>query len=239
MWCELLLSRLLIYRIFQQGAFGRCFVAQTEKKEYVVIKMMKMNWSAMNEATVHRGLNHKHIVKFIDSFQIYSYMFLVLQPCANSSLGELLTNRSTLSLYETRYFTHQILCGLIYIHAKYVTHRDLKPDNVLIDWNTQVKIADFGLAKEMKFESKSRSQSQSFCGTIKYLAPEVFKQHRFSEKSDMWAIGVIGYELFNGKGPFDAKLEELLEEDIELSTANTDVFCHAMNKAIACTDKFR
>lgn len=88
--------------------------------------------------------------------------------------------------------------GLLYLHLNYIIHRDLKPENILLDSKENVKICDFGWCV------KTTEQRTTFCGTLDYMAPEMFSTEGHSFEVDVWALGVLLYELLHGKAPFSA-----------------------------------
>ncbi|MEO1286631.1 MAG: tetratricopeptide repeat protein [Chloroflexota bacterium] len=97
----------------------------------------------------------------------------------------------------------QMLQALHYLHRRGILHRDLKPDNVLIDQNGQVKVMDFGLAKKVTKDSYQSTQDGSIFGTIMYMSPELFQDGKASVLSDLFAFGLMAYEILVGKYPFE------------------------------------
>lgn len=85
-----------------------------------------------------------------------------------------------------------------YIHTKNIIHRDLKPENILIFDKDTIKLSDFGWAV------RSSKRRKTFCGTIDYLSPEIVGRKEYGEKTDMWMIGVLAFELVAGGAPFDS-----------------------------------
>lgn len=109
----------------------------------------------------------------------------------------------------------QVLQALAYLHRRGITHRDLKPTNVLVTKGNQIKVVDFGLAVE-------KGQADDTAGTLLYMAPEVLRQDSASPVSDLYAVGVIGYEIFVGRHPYDTSnivdlLKHILESTPDLS----------------------
>lgn len=153
-----------------------------------------------NEIDIHRMLEHKHIVEFIETFENERHIYMIQSLCPNYSLKDLQQCRGTFSNQESRYFVNQILQGLQYIHENGIIHRDLKLSNILIDSNMQLKIGDFGLAIRI---NDPRLLSRKPCGTTNYLAPEVVNCKGFTYRSDVWAVGVIAFVLCFGCKPFE------------------------------------
>ena len=108
---------------------------------------------------------------------------------------------------EARYYLHQIILGLQYIHQKKVIHRDLKLGNLFLTDMMQIKIGDFGLAAQVNFDGERK---RTVCGTPNYLAPELLHQDvgfgktGYSYEVDYWSIGVILYIMLIGKAPFES-----------------------------------
>lgn len=156
--------------------------------------------SVKNEIFIHGQLKHERIIEFIESFEDEKYVYMIQFLCINGSLYDLQKHRKIVSPNECRYFISQILEGVKYIHAKEIIHRDLKSENIMFNERMQLKIGDFGLSVH---KNDTRLQSTSICGTKFYIAPEVVNHEGFVQRSDIWAIGVITYELLFGSTPFD------------------------------------
>lgn len=157
-----------------------------------------MNRFVHKEIAIQKSLKHEHVVDLLSSFENTRYVFMILTMCANSSIGELLEIKEVLSLKETRYVIYQTLLGLSYIHSQNIIHMDIKPDNVLLDINMQVKVGDFGLA--MKADDENAKTRMA--GTLSYMAPEIIGKEGALKKSDIWSLAVMAYELLFGDMPF-------------------------------------
>ncbi|HRF96043.1 MAG TPA: serine/threonine-protein kinase, partial [Aggregatilineales bacterium] len=142
------------------------------------------------------SLRHPHIISVLDygfdnDQHPFFTMSLLNNPITITDYGkdQPIAHRATLLI--------QILQSLTYLHRRGILHRDLKPANVMID-NGSVKVLDFGL-------SASVEQVQGIAGTLTYIAPEVLRGQMISPVSDLYAVGVIAYELFVGHYPFDTR----------------------------------
>ncbi|KAH8235860.1 hypothetical protein KR032_009678 [Drosophila birchii] len=144
------------------------------------------------------------LVDLQDVFESDAFVFLVFELCPKGELFDYLTSVVTLSEKKTRTIMRQIFEGVEYIHAKNIVHRDLKPENILLDENHNVKITDFGFARQLQEGEKLTD----LCGTPGYLAPETLKCNMFegspgySQEVDIWACGVIMFTLLVGCPPF-------------------------------------
>lgn len=159
-----------------------------------------------NEYSIHSSLKHENIVGFIEFFHRRGDLNIVLSFCENGSLRQYVKrSRNNLSINDYEHFVVQILNGVCYMHDQNIIHRDLKCSNLLLDSKMSVKICDFGLAIHA---NEARLESNRICGTLNYMAPEILERKLYSFGSDIWAIGVITYNLLFGKLPFaelDAK----------------------------------
>ena len=99
---------------------------------------------------------------------------------------------------HARFYVMQIVLALGFLHSKMVAHRDLKPENVLIDADGYIKVTDFGLAKIIEPEA----QTNSYCGTLEYMAPEILQDKGHSFQVDWWALGILTYEMIVGFTPY-------------------------------------
>lgn len=154
-----------------------------------------------NEVEIISKLQHRNIVQLVGIVHDQQFVYLIQSLCANGTLKDLLKHRPTVSIDECRYFMNQILCGAQYIHSQDIIHRDLKLANIFIDEHMQVRIGDFGLAIDI---GNARLDRNHICGTVRYLSPEVLNRNGFSFQSDVWAIGVMMYNLLVGTSPFQS-----------------------------------
>lgn len=149
-------------------------------------------------------MGHPYIIDLQDVFESDAFVFLVFELCPKGELFDYLTTVVTLSEKKTRTIMRQIFEGVEYIHGKNIVHRDLKPENILLDENHNVKITDFGFARQLKEGEKLND----LCGTPGYLAPETLRCNMFegspgySQEVDIWACGVIMFTLLVGCPPF-------------------------------------
>ncbi len=161
------------------------------------------------------GLRHPHIIRVIDYGFITEentrqpYFTMEYLPSATS----LASAASGQPLEIQMRLLTEMLLALDYLHRRGVIHRDLKPDNVLVDSNGRVKVLDFGLALGATGKS-SANLAESMAGTIAYMAPELFAEEAATVRSDLYAVGMLIYEVFTGKYPFNQKNVMLLLNDI-------------------------
>lgn len=158
-----------------------------------------------NESLILSSLNSKYVVKYFDSFIDKNCLNIVMEYCDGGDLGMFLKQgmRSGKFIPEEKIwkFFIQICLGLHYIHSKKILHRDLKTMNIfLMKENEQIRIGDLGVAKVLN----QNSFANTFVGTPYYLSPEICEEKPYNEKSDVWALGCILYEMATFKHPFNA-----------------------------------
>lgn len=152
------------------------------------------------EIDIHRSMCHENVVALCDYFNDDRNVYIILEHCRRKSLDHVLKARKVLTEPEVRYYMRQLVEGCRYIHSQRVIHRDLKPGNMLINGNMQIKIADFGLATRVKYNGEKK---HGVCGTPNYVAPEVLNESGYSHEVDAWSIGCIMYTMLCGNPPFE------------------------------------
>ena len=173
------------------------------------------------EVAIYKNLNHPNIINYFTSFVENESLYIVMELIEGQPLSDYI---SSLKEKGQRLVEGQIwrLCiemcaGLRYLHIdKKVVHRDFTPPNIMITKDNHVKIADFGLAKQRG--NQSSSQTHAFAGTILYSSPEMVRNQPFTEKADIWSLGVVLYELTTLKQPFTGEnplaiARKIVEED--------------------------
>merc|ERR1719481_156701 len=154
------------------------------------------------EIRLHKAVSHLHLVKLFSYFEDPNFVYIVLELCRKRSLMELHKRRKAITEPESRYFMHQILLGVLYLHDNKIIHRDLKLGNVFLNDNMEVKIGDFGLATKVDYDGERK---RTLCGTPNYIAPEVLGKKGHSYEVDVWSLGCILYTLLVGKPPFETQ----------------------------------
>lgn len=161
-----------------------------------------------------KHINHPNVVKLHEVLSSHSKIYLVLELVTGGELLNKVKEKGTLSEEEARFYFQQIISAVSFCEKQHVAHRDLKLENVLLDEDGKVKISDFGLSGLFKFDSTSISLMHTTCGTVNYLAPEVFGNQGYDgHVADIWSCGVILYALFTGRLPFeDDSISRLIEK---------------------------
>ncbi|XP_074848040.1 serine/threonine-protein kinase PLK4 isoform X5 [Carettochelys insculpta] len=157
-------------------------------------------------AGVYRALSLKNglevaIKMLYNYFEDSNYVYLILEMCHNGEMSRYLKNRmKPFSEEETRVLMHQIITGMLYLHSHGILHRDLTLSNLLLTSNMNIKIADFGLATQLKMPHEKH---YTMCGTPNYISPEIATRSAHGLESDVWSLGCMFYTLLIGKPPFD------------------------------------
>lgn len=161
---------------------------------------------------MHSKLDHENVVRFYETVESSRTINLVMEHISGKSLYAYLKQQKWRRIPEesAKKIFKQMINGLDYIHNKNICHRDLKPDNILLEREQmQVKIIDFG------FSVSTEKKLTTFCGTPSYMAPEIVKRKEYSGKSvDLWAAGVILFQMVYGRCPFRGNTEQELYRNI-------------------------
>ena len=142
-------------------------------------------------------LSHPFIIKLYWSFQSKTELFFVMDLCTGGEMFFHLGKVQKFSEDQARFYFAELLLGLEYLHEMDIVYRDIKPENILIDIDGHVKIADFGLSKIIP----RKQRSHSFCGSPEYMCPEILLGQGHDRRSDIYCIGALLYELVVGFPP--------------------------------------
>eukprot|EP00929_Paragymnodinium_shiwhaense_P000281 TRINITY_DN100523_c0_g1_i1.p1 TRINITY_DN100523_c0_g1~~TRINITY_DN100523_c0_g1_i1.p1 ORF type:complete len:535 (-),score=98.67 TRINITY_DN100523_c0_g1_i1:93-1697(-) len=206
-----------------RGSFGRVFLARKvgdESGRLLAMKILKKSRVAdtmkraeyiVTERKVLRRANHPFVARLRYAFQSPTRLFLVTDFCGG---GELLTHLRRLGRFtepQAQFFMAEVALGLEYLHERGICHRDVKPENVLLDEEGHVRLTDFGLAK-MGLEGEATTAT--ICGTPEYLPPEVFRHEEYGVELDWWSYGVLLFEMLEGRTPFQDENKQRLFKSI-------------------------
>lgn len=157
------------------------------------------------EREVHNltQLSHNNIVNVFDVTENDENFFLVMEYIQGLTLSEYIKQHKPLDVQTVLNFTKQIIDGIKHAHDNQIVHRDIKPQNILVDENQTLKILDFGIAKALS--ETTMTQTNHVLGTVQYLSPEQARGESTDNGTDIYSIGVVLYEMLVGKPPFSGE----------------------------------
>ena len=197
-----------------EGSFGRAYLAQCDNdNNKYVIKQITLEGmddeekrETFNEAKILKKLDHPNIIKFKEVFlqrQPKPALNIVTEYADGGDLGQKIEKQKKVPFSEAQILDYitQICLALQHIHKKKIIHRDLKSGNIFLMKSGIVKVGDFGIAKGLQ---STWEKAKTFVGTPYFLSPEIINNQPYDNKSDIWALGVLLYELMTFQMPFNA-----------------------------------
>lgn len=209
-------NRFQILKELSEGGMGKIFLAKDlELKEEIVLKFLKKKLiedrkileKFKEEVKITRKLTHHNIVRFYDFWDIGELKFITQEYVEGKSLRKILSENGPPPIPVGLRFAKGMTNGFSYAHSLNVIHRDIKPENIIITKLNEVKILDFGIAKIFEETSFGRltSTSGEVFGTPEYMSPEQLSSKEVDERSDIYSLGILFYEMFCGQLPFLGK----------------------------------
>ncbi|KAL6032558.1 hypothetical protein STEG23_009580, partial [Scotinomys teguina] len=197
-----------LIKIIGEGTFGKVYLAKnkTESNHCVIkeINFTKEREASKKEVILLAQMKHPNIVTFFSSFQENSRLFIVMEYCDGGDLMQRIQRQRGVLFSEDQilgWFV-QISLGLKHIHDMKILHRDIKSQNIFLSKNGKVaKLGDFGAARAL---NNSMELAQTCAGTPYYLSPEICQNRPYNNKTDIWSLGCVLYELCTLKHPFES-----------------------------------
>ncbi|XP_012414450.1 serine/threonine-protein kinase Nek3 [Trichechus manatus latirostris] len=199
-----------VLQVIGEGSFGRALLVQQESsnrvlamKEIRLPKSFSDTQNSRKEAILLAKMKHPNIVAFRKSFEADGHLYIVMEYCDGGDLMQKIKNQKGKLFPEDmilNWFT-QMCLGVNHIHKKRVLHRDIKSKNIFLTQNGKVKLGDFGSAHLL---CNPTAFACTYVGTPYYVPPEIWENMPYNNKSDIWSLGCILYELCTLRHPFQA-----------------------------------
>lgn len=188
-----------VYKAFDK-LVNRVVAVKILKEEFMSDAQFRRRFS--NESKAITMLSQKNIVDVYDVCLDGDIMFIVMEYIDGITLKEYIDRKKILDWREATFFTKQILQAMSHAHERGIVHRDLKPHNIMLLKDGTIKVTDFGIARLSKFDTQTITDKA--IGSVHYISPEQASGDRTDEKTDIYSVGVMLYEMLTGTLPFDA-----------------------------------
>lgn len=237
------LSNFDIGRPLGRGKFGNVYLAREKETKFVValkvlfkkqIHSTGVEHQVRREIEIQSHLRHPNILRLYGYFHDDARIYLILEYAPKGTLYKALQEQPNKHFDEpqTAMYVKSLASALIYLHERDVIHRDIKPENLLLGYNGELKIADFGWSVH-----EPNSKRTTLCGTLDYLPPEMVQGRPHTKTIDLWSLGVLCYELLVGQAPFvspdhDETYRKIMKVDYKLPSFVTPAAAHLISKLL-------
>lgn len=197
-----------------KGKFGKVYCVKHKRTGFIcALKAMKKSEIVQynvqkqfrREVEIQSSLKHPNLTRLYGYFHDEKRVYLLMEYLVNGELYKHLRSHGPFNDITASHFVHQMADALNYMHSKNILHRDIKPENILLGFQNTLKLTDFGWS----VSNVGNSKRKTLCGTMDYLSPELIKSREYDNKVDVWALGVLTYELLVGSPPFEEDTKEL------------------------------
>ena len=223
-----------------KGTCSEVYLAKDFKTENNIYAIKHMNKSHIikeiytlqiiyNEIEIHSRLNHKNIITLYNKYENDTDIYLIMEYANKGNLYNLLQRKKYFKEQEAYFYFKQVVEAISYLHSYNIIHRDIKPENLLLSDNNDennknnliLKLCDFGWCTLL---SNNNDHRNTICGTVEYMAPEILNNEEYNKGIDIWALGILLYELCHGYSPFNNETNNkknkinIIEKKIKEST---------------------
>ena len=234
------------------GGMADVYKAHDERlKRDVAIKVLKASLAEdqsfvekfRTEGEAAASLTNANVVSVYDVGNVGSIYYIVMELIDGITLKDYIRRKGMLSSRETMAISAQVAVGLRAAHARHIVHRDIKPQNIILSRDGKVKVTDFGIARAVTDETRHGQKTE--LGSVHYIAPEQAKGQSCDERSDIYSLGIVMYEMITGRVPFDkdtsvaVALAHMNETMMPPSEINPDCPVALEQIIFRCTQKSR
>lgn len=196
------------------GQYGSVSLASVKGMNFIVaLKKLNLEQQVQHqvmsqlrrEVEIAFNTRHPYLLRTYGYFYDADHIYLILEPCAKGMLYSELQKVKCYPPSTAARYVAQLAEALLYLHQHHILHRDIKPENILLDHNSNIKLADFGWSVH---DPKTRRKTA--CGTPEYFPPEIVELQAYDTSADLWCLGIFCYELLVGSTPFFAEEQKAI-----------------------------